>query len=176
MRICYLRAVSLLAVAVGLTLPSAIGKVLGADKEVAAAADSKAEGKADAKADAKDAGKAKGGRKEAAGRLPAFYADVVDGEQREKIYAIQAEHEPAIKGLQAALKEAMAKRDAAVAAVLSPAQQEKVAKLQAEAKQKRATKEKASMDENDATASTVSGKTPAKKAGEADGPKSDKEK
>ncbi len=71
------------------------------------------------------------------GRLPPHYADLVNAEQKAKIYAIQAEHEPEIQKLETALKEARAKRDAAVAAVLTPAQQEQLAKLEAEGKAKR---------------------------------------
>jgi hypothetical protein len=71
------------------------------------------------------------------GRLPPYYKGLVDDTQRAKIYAIQAEHDPGIKQLQASVKAATAKRDAAVLAVLTPAQQEKLAKLQAEAKTKK---------------------------------------
>jgi len=74
------------------------------------------------------------------GRLPAHYADLVDGEQKDKIYAIQAEYEPQIKQLQTALKEVTAKRDAAIAAVLTPAQQEKLAKVEADMKAKKKAK------------------------------------
>jgi Spy/CpxP family protein refolding chaperone len=83
--------------------------------------------------------------KEAHGRLPMFFDDLVDGEQRQKIYAIQAEHNPEIKKLNTALLEAKAKRDAAIEAILRPDQKEKLAKLQADAK----AKGKAAMNDDD---------------------------
>jgi hypothetical protein len=89
--------------------------------------------------------KAKAGAKAAApkGRLPAHYSDVVNEEQKTKIYAIQAEYDVMIKKLQADLKETMAKRDAAVAAVLTKDQQELVAKNEADSKTKRKAKDAA---------------------------------
>jgi hypothetical protein len=179
MRASDLRAALLLAVASGLMVPNFVGKLSADDKPGAGAAETKGDAKAEGnKADAKAAGKEKGGKgKEAGGRLPPYYADLVDGEQRAKIYAIQAEHDPSIKQLQTALKEAMAKRDAAIAAVLTPTQQEKLAKLQAEGKEKRGGKEgKAPMDEKNATASAESGKKAAKKGAEPDEPKTEKTK
>jgi hypothetical protein len=178
----YWRTVSLLAVAGGLMVPCFAGKLPAEEKDGAAAAETKKDDKADAKADGKAAvkgeGRVKGGKgKEAGGRLPAYYADLVDGEQRAKIYAIQAEHDPGIKQLQVSLKEAMAKRDAAVAAVLTPAQQEKLAKLEAEAKEKRVAKQtKPGVDEKNATASAESGKKAVKKEGDTDEPKVEKTK
>jgi len=61
--------------------------------------------------------------------------------------------------LKDALNAAVAKRDAAIASILTPAQQEKLAKLQAEAKAKKA---KAAMDEKDSDAKTASADKPAK--------------
>jgi colicin import membrane protein len=89
--------------------------------------------------------KAKAAKAEGAAKhqLPDYYADVVDNEQREKIYAIQAEYDPQIKSLTATLDALKAKRKAAYAAVLTPAQQEKVAKAEAEAKTKRKAKAEA---------------------------------
>lgn len=174
MRTIHWRAVLLLAVTTGLMVPN-LARLSWADEKAGDAAAETKKDKAEAKAEGK-AGKGKGARKEAAGRLPAFYADIVDGEQRTKIYAIQAEHDPAIRQLQASLKEAIAKRDAAVLAVLTPAQQEKLAKLEAEAKEKRAAKmAKPAADEKNATASADGGKS-VKKDGDADAPKAEKAK
>ena len=101
-------------------------------------------GAADAAAPA--AKEKKAPKKAARGPLPAYYDDLVNGEQRDRIYAIQKEHGAEIRKLNAALNEAKAKRDAAIEAVLRPEQKEKLAKLQAEAKTNKA---KAAMDKND---------------------------
>ncbi|HJT35643.1 MAG TPA: hypothetical protein VJ783_26685 [Pirellulales bacterium] len=74
------------------------------------------------------------------GRLPAYYARVVSGEQRDKIYAIQQSYEAKIADLQAQLKALTDKRDAEVAAVLTADQKSKVDQLAADAKAKRATR------------------------------------
>lgn len=88
------------------------------------------------KAAAKDAKKPKK-RAKPRGRLPAFYGKVVDGKQREQIYAIQKSHAAEIAKLRAQLKDLMVKRDTEVAAVLTAEQQTEVAKLAAAAKAKR---------------------------------------
>lgn len=74
------------------------------------------------------------------GRLPAYYARVVSGEQREKIYAIQQSYEAKIADLQAQLKALTDKRDAEVAAVLTADQKAKVDQLASDAKAKRAAR------------------------------------
>lgn len=74
------------------------------------------------------------------GRLPAYYARVVSGDQRDKIYAIQQSYEAKIADLQAQLKALTDKRDAEVAAVLTADQKAKVDQLAADAKSKRAQK------------------------------------
>ena len=71
------------------------------------------------------------------GRLPNYYAKMVDKKQREQIYAIQAQHADAIAKLQAELAKLIAQRDAEVRAVLTPEQQQQVDKLQSEAMAKR---------------------------------------
>jgi hypothetical protein len=38
------------------------------------------------------------------GRLPAYYSDVIDGEQRTKIYAIQDKYDPQFEALRAQMK------------------------------------------------------------------------
>jgi hypothetical protein len=68
-------------------------------------------------------------KKAAKGRLPAHYADVVDDAQREEIYKVQAKHQPKIADLRKQLKEAVAKRDAEVRAVLTAEQQKKIDQL-----------------------------------------------
>lgn len=108
--------------------------VAGAQSDAPKAA-SKAADRAD-KADRADAKPAKQ-RAKARGRLPAFYGQVVDGLQREKIYAIQKDYEPKISALQAELKALQDKRDADCQAVLTPEQREKLKALTDAAKQKR---------------------------------------
>ncbi|HEX7449569.1 MAG TPA: hypothetical protein VF306_18575 [Pirellulales bacterium] len=77
-------------------------------------------------------------RAKARGRLPAYYARVVSGDQRDKIYAIQQSYEPKIADLQAQLKALTDKRDAEIATVLTADQKAKVDQLAADAKAKRA--------------------------------------
>lgn len=79
-------------------------------------------------------------RAKARGRLPAYYARVVSGDQRDKIYAIQQSYEAKIADLQAQLKALTDKRDAEVAAVLTADQKAKVDQLAADAKTKRAAR------------------------------------
>jgi Spy/CpxP family protein refolding chaperone len=115
------RGLSLLLVAAGIILQCQLKTSLAAQKGEAAAGDASTETK----------GKGKGKADSAHGRLPAHYADLVDAEQRAKIYDLQAQHEPEIKKLREALKAAVVKRDSAIADVLTPAQQKKLAALQA---------------------------------------------
>lgn len=88
------------------------------------------------------------------GHLPPYYRDVVDDKQRETIYGIQQQYTSKIDALKAQLKTLTDERDAKVAAVLTPAQQKKIAELQAEAKKKRPAK---------SAPATLSGKTDEKK-------------
>jgi Spy/CpxP family protein refolding chaperone len=71
------------------------------------------------------------------GRLPAYYAQVVTPQQREKIYSVQQSYADRIEALQAQLKELQSKMQAEVQAVLTPEQLKKVEELTAEAKVKR---------------------------------------
>ena len=74
------------------------------------------------------------------GTLPAYYRDVIDGLQREKMYAVQASYEAKIKEAQAALKALQDKRDAEIEALLRPDQLERVQQLKKEARAKQAPK------------------------------------
>jgi hypothetical protein len=85
------------------------------------------------KADAKPAKQ----RAKPRGRLPAYYNQVVDGQQREKIYAIQQQYEPKITALKAELQALQDKLDAEVEGVLTAEQRDKVKSLTEAAKQKR---------------------------------------
>lgn len=90
------------------------------------------------------------------GRLPSYYSKVVDGIQRDKIYDVQKKYGPQIEQLQAQLKELTEKRDAEVAALLTPEQRERLATLQAEAKEAAAKKRAAAKTAQPAANSTTS--------------------
>ena len=117
---------------------------------------SKADAKSADKADAKSAKQ----RAKPRGRLPAYYNQVIDGQQREKIYAIQQQYEPQIAKLKAELQALQDKLDAEVEGVLTPDQLTKVKELTEAGKQKRkgaatasasasATTESSGSDESD---------------------------
>lgn len=80
---------------------------------------------------------AKKEREKAKGYLPPYYRDVIDGLQREKIYEIQKQYDAKIDALEAEAKALRDKRDAEIAALLSPEQKKRVQELAAEAKNKR---------------------------------------
>lgn len=71
------------------------------------------------------------------GRLPAYYKDVVDNIQRDKIYAIQSDFNARIAALEEQLKTLLAERDLAVENVLSEEQKGKVKKSREDAAAKR---------------------------------------
>jgi hypothetical protein len=97
----------------------------------------KAGSKADAKAADKSDAKAAKQRAKPRGRLPAYYNQVIDGQQREKIYAIQQQYEPQIAKLKSELQALQDKLDAEVEGVLTPEQLTKVKDLTEAGKQKR---------------------------------------
>jgi predicted transcriptional regulator len=101
---------------------------IGQDKKVEKSAESKPEKKA------------------AKGKLPAYYADVVSGEQREKIYAIQAKYDSQVKDLNAQLAALAKKINDEIEEVLTDEQKEKVKAARdkaVEAKKKKAADKKA---------------------------------
>lgn len=87
--------------------------------------------------ESKSPGKAKTARKEARGRLPAYYKDVVSPDQREKIYAIQEKYAEQIEEALARLEQVRKAQADEIEAVLSPEQKQKVAELKAAAGNKR---------------------------------------
>ena len=87
----------------------------------------KPETKAEAKAPA---------AKKTSKRLPNFYGDLVDGTQKEKIYAIQDQYTPQIDALTAQIKALQQKRDAEFEGVLTAEQKVKLEKTRADAKAK----------------------------------------
>jgi len=87
-------------------------------------------------------------REKPAGRLPNYFAEVVDKAQREAIYKIQQEYEPKLAELRRQLEELTKQRDEKIRAVLTPEQLKKVEQLQEQAKKKReAAKAKPSPDQ-----------------------------
>lgn len=118
-------------VASALILPFLLSMALAQGN--AAKTDAKADAKAADSADAKTAKP----RAKPRGRLPAYYNKVIDGQQREKIYAIQQQYEPKISALKAELQALQDKMNAEVEGVLTPAQLEIVKKAAEEAKEKR---------------------------------------
>jgi hypothetical protein len=71
------------------------------------------------------------------GRLPAYFADVVSADQKEKIYAIQAKYADQIKELNEQLEAVGKKQDDEIDAVLSAEQKAKVDAARAEAAAKK---------------------------------------
>lgn len=100
-----------------------------ADEKVAKKADEK-------KADDKKA------TKEPGGRLPNYYAGVVDAKQRTEIYAIQAKYSEQIAGLEKQIGDLKTKMNDESRAVLSDEQKAKVDALAEEAKKKAGDKKK----------------------------------
>ena len=72
------------------------------------------------------------------GRLPAYYKDIVDDQQRNAIYSIQADYKSKIDALQEQIDKLSAERDTAIENVLSTAQKDKLKK----AKEAATTKKK----------------------------------
>ena len=71
------------------------------------------------------------------GRLPRFYRHVVTAEQREQVYAIQAEYHDRIADLRAQLKAITNERNEKIAAVMTPDQLKRIKALRASARVKR---------------------------------------
>jgi hypothetical protein len=84
----------------------------------------------------------------AKGRLPAHYAKLVDEAQRQRIYAIQAFYAPQIDDLKQQLDALLARRDAEVHAVLTPAQQRQLEMIVANGKGAKAKGEALAGDDN----------------------------
>jgi len=102
--------------------------------------------------------------KKAKGRLPAYYADIVTEEQREKIYAIQAKHQDKISALNDALVAANKAQDEEIENVLTAEQKVKLKAAQeaaAAAKKKKAAEKKAA-DETKKAAPAAEAKTTTK--------------
>ncbi|MEX2138134.1 MAG: hypothetical protein WD894_02650 [Pirellulales bacterium] len=79
-------------------------------------------------------------KKKVNGRLPAYYGQLVDAGQRQRIYQIQATYNPQIEALRTEIDALMTKRDTEIRNVLSPAQQQRLETLVNGAKATRAAK------------------------------------
>jgi hypothetical protein len=89
------------------------------------------------------------------GRLPAYFADVVSGEQREKIYSIQAKYADQIKDLNEQLEALDKKQNDEIDAVLTAEQKAKIDAARAEA----AAKKKKKSDDKKKSQTTTEAKT-----------------
>ena len=78
--------------------------------------------------------------KAARGRLPPYYASVVNKEQREKIYSIQSEYRQKIEAARAQLTALTEEQQEKIFAVLSDEQKKQIEEIQSSAKAKRAEK------------------------------------
>ena len=85
----------------------------------------------------KKAEKPKASKKEAKGRLPAYYKDVVTADQRTKIYEIQQKYAAQIEDLQSQLESVRKKQTEEIEALLSKEQLDKLTALKAESDAKK---------------------------------------
>jgi len=76
-------------------------------------------------------------RKEARGRVPTYFNDVIDGIQREKIYAIQKEYEAKLDKLRAELESVKLEMNQRIEETLRPDQKKRVGELRKIAADKR---------------------------------------
>jgi hypothetical protein len=91
----------------------------------------------------KKAGAAKEG-KESKGRLPQYYGQIgLSAEQREKIYAIQAQYRQQIDDLEKQLEAVKAKQEGEIQAVLSADQKQKLGELTEKVRSKKEGAKKA---------------------------------
>jgi hypothetical protein len=79
-------------------------------------------------------------KEKAKGRLPAYYADVVSDEQKEKIYTIQEKYAKQLKDLNEQLLAVTKKQNDEIEAVLTAEQKEQIDKARAEASAKKKKK------------------------------------
>lgn len=110
------------------TLPMALALIVGAGQ---LAGQDRESARPAAKAEKKE---------RSAGRLPAYYSQVVTKEQREKIYAVQAKYADEIEKLLEQVGTLEKNQIEEIEAVLSQEQLDQVMKLASEAKSKRSKK------------------------------------
>lgn len=145
MRKRWLRGLVLGVTSAALVLsPGWVGAGRAADEPAKKEAEPAKKKAAGAKAKAGAKGDKAAAAKKPAARLPNFYADVVNEEQRAKILAIQQQYSPKLDDLKAQLKALQQQRDAEIVAVLTPAQRKQVAEAKVKA---RVTAAKAAPDD-----------------------------
>lgn len=82
------------------------------------------------------------------GRLPRYFGKVVDDNQRQRIYEIQAEYRQKVTALQQQLDQAKAAELEAIEGVLQPGQLEQLKKLRSAAQMQRSEKTRGSASGN----------------------------
>jgi hypothetical protein len=87
-------------------------------------------------------------------RLPAHYAQVVDEQQREKIYKIQEEYQPKIDALQKQIDALKKERDDKISALLTADQKKQVEEAKTKIKATRKSKDRSATKPADATPAT----------------------
>jgi hypothetical protein len=88
-------------------------------------------------------------------RLPAYFKDIVDGTQKEKIYTLQEKYDAQIDALAEQIKALQKQRDTEYESVLTAEQKVKLEKVRADAKAKAAEKAAAKKAAEAATAKPV---------------------
>lgn len=86
-------------------------------------------------------------------RLPNYYGEVVTSDQRETIYRIQEDYFQAMEMLRLRMSLLKMERDLRILEVLNERQQQEVARLEALADKKKASKKQEATDSEDATSS-----------------------
>jgi hypothetical protein len=71
------------------------------------------------------------------GRLPIYYAKIVDDKQKTEIYRIQQEYKPKLVALKAQMDALTKEQDTKIAALLTPEQQKKLSEAKAAAARSR---------------------------------------
>lgn len=77
------------------------------------------------------------------GMLPMGYRDVVTGEQREQIYAIQKEYRPKMEELMKQMSALRQEMDQKIESILTPEQKEKIKARETEMKARRGLRREA---------------------------------
>lgn len=128
------------ALAFAIVAPNLISADAADDKKPTAKKGKQAKDKAPGKKTAKGKGKSK-----ARGRLPAQYGKLnLSGEQRDKIYTVQAKYRPEFQELQKKFQELRKKQDGEIQAVLSDNQKKQLESLLEEAQKARSNRSKKS--------------------------------
>ena len=125
-----LRAPAVLMLAIAFLIPTCCAAADGDDARGSAKQDAPRRDSAGKSSKSASKDESKGARSK--GRLPRYYAEVVDDEQREKIYAVQEPFQTQIDELEATLEQIKAERDKAIRAVLTPEQRKKIDAMKAE--------------------------------------------